>query len=58
MIISKKFHNTYTIFVLIDEITKIPLRFRFVYYMTDMELDDELKLRVVIRLIDNSAATW
>ena len=26
--------------------------------MTNMELDDELKLRVAIRLIDKSAATW
>ena len=26
--------------------------------LTDMELDDNLKLRVVIRLIDKSATTW
>ena len=26
--------------------------------LIDMELDDELKLRVVIRLIDKSVATW
>ena len=26
--------------------------------LIDMELDDELKLRVVIRLIDKSAVTW
>ena len=26
--------------------------------LTDMELDDELKLRVFTRLIDKSVATW
>ena len=26
--------------------------------VTNMELDDELKLRVATRLIDKSAATW
>ena len=26
--------------------------------LTDMELDDDLKLKLVTRLIDKSAATW
>ena len=26
--------------------------------LSDMELDDELKLKIVTRLIDKSAATW
>ena len=31
---------------------------RVSYTLTDLELDDDLKLRVTTRLIDNSIATW
>ena len=48
----KTFSSTVDV-VIINNLLK-----RVLNTLTNMELDDELKLRVATRLIDKSAATW